>query len=144
MNSHFNTAWKRTSFLCRQCRRHMGCVTLKEGDCVILESTKLLSKGRQSPTYLTKPLQSSLTINTHLGDFKGSDIIGKRVRDTVTTSNGSVFRVMEASLADYINLTPRKVTPVRIMQFREGKETVSNVFLDIPTRCESNCQYPRY
>jgi hypothetical protein len=121
MNSVFSSTWKRTSFICRQCRRQLGYATFKEGDHVILESTKVLSKGRQSPTYLTKPLQPSLKINTHLGDFKGSDIIGKRARDTVTTTNGSVFRVMEASLADYINLTPRKVTPVGIHHLRKAE-----------------------
>jgi hypothetical protein len=109
----FTSSLRRSPFVCKQCRRHLSVKTFKEGDNVILEPVKLLSKGRQSPSVFSKPLKPTLRIETHRGVFLGSDILGKNVRDIVSTSNGSEFRIMEPTLADYVCLTPRQVTPVR-------------------------------
>jgi hypothetical protein len=125
MNMHgaarrFTSSWKTPSFICKQCRRHLSLKAFKEGDNVILEPVKSLSKGRQSPSVFTKPLKPTSRIETHRGVFLGSDILGKNERDIVTTSNGSDFRIMEPTLAHYVCLTPRQVTPVRTCPNRKA------------------------
>jgi hypothetical protein len=91
---------------------HTRCLVLTnntEGDTVLIKEAKdAFTVGK-----LTKPLSSSGRIETHRGILTHSSIIGKRCRDTVTTSKGVAFRLYEPSLAEYVTLTPRLVTPVR-------------------------------
>jgi hypothetical protein len=49
----------------------------------------------------------------HRGIIKHADVIGKKARHAVQSSKGTVYRVVEPTLADYVRLTPRLVTPVR-------------------------------
>jgi tRNA (adenine57-N1/adenine58-N1)-methyltransferase len=49
----------------------------------------------------------------HRGVIKHADIIGNKTRHAVHSSKGTVYRVIEPTLADYVRLTPRLVTPVR-------------------------------
>ena len=91
-----------------QCR---SLTTFAEGDLVLLRQ-----KTNQEAVVLTKPLQSGNKINTHKGDINHSDIIGKSPRDIVTTSAGHDYRLHQVTLAEYVSLSRRLVTPVRITQ----------------------------
>ena len=61
----------------------------------------------------TKSLHPSATIHGHHGTLSHKDIIGKRVRDIVETSQGVPMRIFEPTLDEYVRYTPRLVTPVR-------------------------------
>lgn len=58
-------------------------------------------------------LQAVKTTGTHRGVIKHGDIIGKEPRQIVQSSKGSSYRIHEPTLAEYVRLTPRLVTPVR-------------------------------
>ncbi|KAL9130946.1 MAG: hypothetical protein Q9217_000992 [Psora testacea] len=62
--------------------------------------------------HLTKPLHPEGRTATHLGDFYHGDIIGKQSRDIIKSHKGSEVRVHVPTLAEYVTLTPRIVTPV--------------------------------
>lgn len=79
----------------------------KEGDVVLLRAKQDTIDGR-----LVK-LQTSKTENTHRGVVDHTNIIGKAARQVVRSSKGFEFRVHEPTLAEYVRLTPRLVTPVR-------------------------------
>jgi tRNA A58 N-methylase Trm61 len=51
--------------------------------------------------------------HTHRGVIEHSDIIGKQSRQVVRSTKGSHYRIHEPTLAEYVRLTPRLVTPVR-------------------------------
>ncbi|KAF2819981.1 S-adenosyl-L-methionine-dependent methyltransferase [Ophiobolus disseminans] len=57
-------------------------------------------------------LQQSKTMHSHRGVVKHADIIGKEPRQLVYSSKGSSFRIHEPTLAEYVRLTPRLVTPI--------------------------------
>ena len=40
------------------------------------------------------------------------DVLGKGVRDLVATNRGTEYRILQPSLAEYVDLSPRIVTPV--------------------------------
>jgi len=61
---------------------------------------------------LTKPLQIGKRTESHRGAFCHDDIIGKRARDVVKSSAGRDARIHAPTLAEYVTLTPRLVTPV--------------------------------
>lgn len=79
-----------------------------EGDVVLLRDKKDTSNDG-----LLIKLQSSKTTGTHRGSIKHADVIGKEPRQIVNSSRGSSYRVHEPTLAEYVRLTPRLVTPVR-------------------------------
>ena len=79
-----------------------------EGDIVLLRPLG----GSSQNGYLSKPLKAAQTIDTQHGTLRHADILGRRVRETVTTKKGSRFRILEPSLSDYVVLTKRIVTPV--------------------------------
>jgi len=62
--------------------------------------------------YLSKPLESNQTIHTAHGLLTHADILGRNARDTVKTKKGIGYRVQEASLAEYVVLARRIVTPI--------------------------------
>ncbi len=80
----------------------------KEGDVVLLRGKKDQVDGT-----LLK-LQASKTTHTHRGVIDHANIIGKEVRQIVRSSKGFEYRVHEPTLAEYVRLTPRLVTPVRL------------------------------
>lgn len=89
----------------------MLTTTPAEGDIVLLRPTR----DPDNDGILTKPLQPDHTIHTHRGTLLHSSIIGRRVREVVATSKGINYRLHEPTLAEYVRLTPRLVTPVRLM-----------------------------
>jgi tRNA A58 N-methylase Trm61 len=58
-------------------------------------------------------LQASQTKGTHRGVVKHADIIGKESRQIVYSNKGTAYRIHRPTLAEYVRLTPRLVTPVR-------------------------------
>lgn len=81
-----------------------------EGDVVLLRDRKNASHEGT----LVK-LQSSTSTHTHRGIIPHSGIIGKKPRQLVQSSKGASYRIHEPTLAEYVRLTPRLVTPVRLM-----------------------------
>ncbi|KAF1940500.1 S-adenosyl-L-methionine-dependent methyltransferase [Clathrospora elynae] len=80
--------------------------TFREGDVVLLREKKDTHDGA-----LVK-LQASKTTGTHRGIIKHADIIGKEPRQIVNSNKGCPYRVHEPTLAEYVRLTPRLVTPL--------------------------------
>ena len=88
------------------------------GDLVLLRE-KL---NRSAPPILTRPLAPGRQVQSHRGIIKHEDLIGKRVRDVVTTSYssktaipeklGTEYRLHEVKLEEYARLSRRLVTPV--------------------------------
>ncbi|KAL1630755.1 hypothetical protein SLS54_000626 [Diplodia seriata] len=97
--------------LCRPCRRSLGTQArskvFAEGDVVLLRDT---SRPRNQGV-LTKPLKPDGVIENHRGRIPHSDIIGKRIRDTVRTTK-TEYRIQEPTLDEYVRMTPRIVTPI--------------------------------
>ncbi|KAF2709614.1 hypothetical protein K504DRAFT_467577 [Pleomassaria siparia CBS 279.74] len=79
-----------------------------DGDVVILRE----KRDSSNDGTLIK-LQSSKVVHNHRGTINHSDIIGKQPRQTTNSSKGTTFRIHEPTLAEYVRLTPRLVTPVR-------------------------------
>ena len=79
-----------------------------EGDYVLLEE-----KRQTGTKELLVKLKPSGALNTHRGIIQHDEIIGKQTRQLVRTSRG-LYRIHEPTLADYVRLTPRLVTPVRL------------------------------
>lgn len=94
---------------------HASCVHLVSvaHDCVDGSSVILRDKRDASHEGKLIRLGASKTTASHRGIIKHADIIGKEPREFVQASNGSTFRLHEPTLAEYIRLTPRLVTPVR-------------------------------
>ncbi|CAO2657299.1 Nn.00g034250.m01.CDS01 [Neocucurbitaria sp. VM-36] len=106
----------------RQFRRsaiHQSCIArhftnssclrraFQEGDIVLLREKKDTSHDGA----LIK-LQAIKTTGTHRGAIKHADVIGKEPRQIVQSSKGSSYRIHEPTLAEYVRLTPRLVTPI--------------------------------
>ncbi|KAF1841667.1 S-adenosyl-L-methionine-dependent methyltransferase [Cucurbitaria berberidis CBS 394.84] len=78
----------------------------QEGDVVLLRDKKSSHDGT-----LIK-LHAEKSTGTHRGVITHADIIGKGPRQTVRSSKGPEFRIHEPTLAEYVRLTPRLVTPI--------------------------------
>ena len=88
------------------------CLTpAAENDIVLL---KQKSNDRAIPL-LTKPLRPGNKIQTERASIAADDIIGKAVRDLVTTAKGIEYRIHDPSLGEYTDLSPRLVTPVSLV-----------------------------
>ncbi|KAF2651249.1 S-adenosyl-L-methionine-dependent methyltransferase [Lophiostoma macrostomum CBS 122681] len=79
----------------------------QDGDVVILRDKKDASHDGT----LVKLRQANSTSN-HRGIIKHADIIGKEPRQIVNSSKGTSYRIHEPTLAEYVRLTPRLVTPI--------------------------------
>lgn len=66
-------------------------------------------------------LQAAKTTHTHRGVIDHANIIGKETRQIVRSSKGFEYRVHEPTLAEYVRLTPRLVTPVRFLAFEHTR-----------------------
>ncbi|KAH7126694.1 S-adenosyl-L-methionine-dependent methyltransferase [Dendryphion nanum] len=77
------------------------------GDNVLIRS----KKGGSSEGTIVK-LRESKVRSTHHGDIQHDDIVGLSGRQVVRSSKGIGFRVHEPTLAEYVRLTPRLVTPI--------------------------------
>ncbi|KAI9656572.1 MAG: hypothetical protein M1821_004779 [Bathelium mastoideum] len=92
----------------RPLNRWYSSRVFQEGDIVLLRP-KLKPSTR---ALLTKPLRKDVPIYTSKGVISQSQIIGARVRDVITSHTQNDFRIHEPTLAEYVNLTPRIVTPI--------------------------------
>lgn len=70
-------------------------------------------------------LQASKIIQSHHGNLAHADVIGKEPRQLVQSSRGHSYRIHEPTLAEYVRLTPRLVTPVR--PSHQSRIAVANV-----------------
>jgi tRNA (adenine57-N1/adenine58-N1)-methyltransferase len=84
-----------------------------DGDIVLLRD----KKNTYHEGTLVK-LESSKKIQTHRGTILHSDVIGKEPRQLVQSSKGASYRIHEPTLAEYVRLTPRLVTPVRLLRLK--------------------------
>ena len=66
---------------------------------------------------MTNKLDPDETTTLQLGGVKHSEIIGKKSRDTVKSTRGHDIRAYLPTLAEYVTLTPRKVTPVGLHSY---------------------------
>ncbi|KAL1612725.1 hypothetical protein SLS60_000954 [Paraconiothyrium brasiliense] len=78
-----------------------------EGDVVLLKEKK--NAGHDG--VLVK-LQATKQTHTHRGNLAHADIIGKEPRQLVHSARGNAYRIHEPTLAEYVRLTPRLVTPI--------------------------------
>lgn len=69
-------------------------------------------KEDPSRIVFTKPLKAGKTMATKWGSLSHDSLIGKEARDIVTLSTGRKFRLHLPTLGEYVELTPRLVTPV--------------------------------
>ncbi|KAF2000233.1 S-adenosyl-L-methionine-dependent methyltransferase, partial [Amniculicola lignicola CBS 123094] len=79
-----------------------------EGDVVLLRDKK--DAGHEGILVrLKKPTDA---VSTHRGNIAHADILGKHARQIVQTTKHTQYRIHEPTLADYVRLTPRIVTPI--------------------------------
>ncbi|KAF7444569.1 Adenine-N(1)--methyltransferase-like protein [Pyrenophora tritici-repentis] len=82
------------------------CSWTTQGDVVLLREKRDSHDGR-----LVK-LKATGSTHTHRGVIQHADVIGKESRQIVQSSKGATYRVIEPTLAEYVRLTPRLVTPL--------------------------------
>jgi tRNA (adenine57-N1/adenine58-N1)-methyltransferase len=110
-------------------------IAIKENDVVLLRK----KQDPSSNPILTKPLNPTTKINTSRGSITHADIIGKGVRDVVAASKGALYRIHQPSLAEYVTLSPRIVTPVsRILSWLAELNFSSGSLVDISRRRQSD------
>ncbi|KAH7405807.1 S-adenosyl-L-methionine-dependent methyltransferase [Phaeosphaeria sp. MPI-PUGE-AT-0046c] len=91
---HFSTS---------RCRRR----AFREGDVVLLRD-----KRDTSQDGMLVKLQAAHSVHSHRGVINHADLIGKEPRQLVRSSKGTLYRIHEPTLAEYVRLTPRIVTPI--------------------------------
>ena len=74
-------------------------------------------------------------LNTRKGALSHAELIGKRPRDTVLSTQGESFRLFTPTLAEYVTLTPRLVTPIYP---QDANLLVSLLDIHVPTPDENN------
>ncbi|RMZ72259.1 trna (adenine-n(1)-)-methyltransferase [Pyrenophora seminiperda CCB06] len=79
---------------------------MRQGDVVLLREKRDTHDGRLVTLKATK------STHTHRGIVQHADVIGKEPRQIVQSSKGATYRVIEPTLAEYVRLTPRLVTPI--------------------------------
>ncbi|KZF25020.1 S-adenosyl-L-methionine-dependent methyltransferase [Xylona heveae TC161] len=96
--------------VCHSCRRWIatGRLRVTENDTVLLRRKDDLNAG---PIF-TGPLTRGKKVQSHTGNIGHDEIIGKEIRDVVRTSRGKEYRIYQPTLAEYVTLTPRIVTPI--------------------------------
>ncbi|EEH45428.2 uncharacterized protein PADG_01578 [Paracoccidioides brasiliensis Pb18] len=94
----------------RVCTRAYSSGTLGSKPFVFQEGDRVIINSKNP--VLTKPLKKDDQTTVANGTLKHDDIIGKQSRDAVRTTKGSLLRVTQPTLEDYIVLSPRHVTPV--------------------------------
>jgi tRNA (adenine57-N1/adenine58-N1)-methyltransferase len=85
-------------------------LTLVENDVVLLKA----KSNDKALAILTKRLLPGgrIRLEGSREHIAVDDIIGKSVRDLVATHRGTEYRILQPSLAEYVDLSPRIVTPV--------------------------------
>jgi tRNA (adenine57-N1/adenine58-N1)-methyltransferase len=82
--------------------------TFAQGDRVLVHSIK----RNRTEALLTKPLSPTGVINYHGSEIRHADIIGKAPTTTVIAANGTICRLLDPTLGEYVCLTKRLVTPI--------------------------------
>lgn len=109
--------------------------TLTEGDVVLLRDKKTANHDG-----LLVKLQAAKQTHTHRGNLSHADIIGKEPRQLVHSTRGNAYRIHEPTLAEYVRLTPRLVTPVRPLHrmrshaFKTSEARLTQARSTLPTR----------
>ncbi|KAL4781429.1 S-adenosyl-L-methionine-dependent methyltransferase [Aspergillus varians] len=105
----------------------------REGDHVLLFAT------RKKPPVLAGPLQEGRKTQTPRGHLEHDQVIGRGVRDLVTTHNGSKCRAILPTIDQYVALTPRFVTPIYA---RDASVIVSQLNIDVAPPGEGDDSKP--
>lgn len=63
---------------------------------------------------LTNPLHQKGKTRTKFGSIEHKDVLGKQPRDIVISSRNIELRLQVPTLDEYVVLSPRQVTPVRV------------------------------
>ncbi|KAH7360258.1 adenine-N(1)--methyltransferase [Rhexocercosporidium sp. MPI-PUGE-AT-0058] len=96
-----------------------SCSSRSYSKRVVKENDIVLLKHRTNPSApilsgkLRVGRKTTLSSNSNWKDsIENDQIIGKELRDVVTSRKGVNYRVLEPSLADYTDCSPRIVTPI--------------------------------
>ena len=84
-------------------------ISSTDGDMVLVK--RLGGRDEDEGNLIT--LNTSHRAETHRGTIPHNQIIGRRSGELVRSHVGKQFRVFEPSLAEYVTLSRRLVTPVR-------------------------------
>jgi tRNA (adenine57-N1/adenine58-N1)-methyltransferase len=95
-------------FLRRLAQQTRSIGTFAAGDRVLVHSLK----RNRAEGLLTKPLTPTGVFNYHGGDIKHADIIGKSSASTTVSASGTICRLLNPTLGEYVCLTKRLVTPI--------------------------------
>jgi hypothetical protein len=83
-------------------------------DVVLVRNLKTKSNDAAKPI-LSTPLKPEGKLRISHGDSIDHDsLIGRQIRDAVPTLERGLYRIHQPSLAEYVKLSPRIVTPVGI------------------------------
>ncbi|KAI9668689.1 MAG: hypothetical protein M1829_005302 [Trizodia sp. TS-e1964] len=83
-----------------------------ENDNIILIPKAYEGTNRSAPSKKLFKLLPGRTFSSHRGNIDHNSIIGKRFRDLVKSHKGFEFRIHQPTLAEYITLSRRIVTPI--------------------------------
>ena len=91
----------------------LSIIQLKDANTNIpqIAGERVLLQLRGKDLWLSQVLRPDGSTILHKGKLLHNDIIGKRTLDTVSSSIGAELRILRPTLADYVTLTPRHVTP---------------------------------
>ena len=96
---------------------------------------------RSSPKMVVKLSSAAkrdmLTPTWLSGDIAHSEIIGRDERDLVKSSRGKGLRVNLPTLAEYITMTPRIVTPVSLLHSTQCAQSSITPPVDLPCQRQS-------
>jgi hypothetical protein len=91
-----------------------------DGDMVLVK--RIGGRDEDEGNLIT--LNTSHRAETHRGTIPHTQIIGRRSGELVRSHVGKQFRVFEPSLAEYVTLSRRLVTPVRCCYFHSLRHRV--------------------
>ena len=120
------------------CISHIRKINLSlENDVVLLKRIRGFSPSKVGiKEFLTPPLKSATTVRgKNWASFAADDIIGKRYGGVVglgLRGNGSQCRISQPTLQDYVEQTPRMVTPVLMLNFILQSHNPTNICTDLP------------
>lgn len=111
---------------------------LTENDIVLL---KHIHNSASTPILSTR-LHIGKKIELQRDSIAHDDILGKRVRDLVSSKKRVNYRISEPTLAEYTDLSPRLVTPVSSL-VDYYKHFSNHATVDLLPGCKFDCLPPR-
>lgn len=78
-------------------------------------------------------LHADKATGTHRGVIQHADVIGRQPRQIVQSNKGATYRIHDPTLAEYVRLTPRLVTPVRTYASSPNEGLRRQSRIDIPS-----------